>query len=106
MDAQMKKGVLEMCVLSVVARGECYGYEVARQLRTFDPEINESTIYAILRRYHADGAVEVFYGTVSSGPKRKYYRITELGRQRLAAARSEWRRMVRVVEELCYTEEA
>lgn len=98
----MKKGILEMCVLSVVARGECYGYEAARQLREFYPDVGESAVYAILRRLRADGALEVFHGAVSSGPPRKYYRITPRGKERLEQALAEWIHMVRAVDALCF----
>lgn len=100
----MKKGVLEMCVLSVVSRGECYGYEAARQLREYYPDVGESAIYAILRRLRSDGALETFHGAVSGGPPRKYYRITATGRTRLAGALEEWKAMAGAVEKLCFAE--
>ena len=87
---QMKKGVLEMCILQVVASGELYGYEIMKKVTNAFPDINESTVYAILRRLHADGCTESYTGETSGGPTRKYYRITETGKERLEKMKAEW----------------
>ena len=87
---QMKKGVLELCILHVVSGGELYGYEIMKKVTEAFPDINESTVYAILRRLHSDGCTESYTGEVSGGPKRKYYRITPEGRSKLEKMRLEW----------------
>lgn len=87
---QMKKGVLEMCILQVVASGELYGYEIMKKVTNAFPDINESTVYAILRRLHTDGCTESYKGETSGGPTRKYYRITDTGRKRLEKMKAEW----------------
>ena len=87
---QMKKGVLELCILHVVSGGELYGYEIMKKVTEAFPDINESTVYAILRRLHSDGCTESYTGEVSGGPKRKYYRITSEGRSKLEKMRLEW----------------
>ena len=74
--AQMKKGVLELCILHICSEQDRYGYEIMKLVTEAFPEINESTIYAVLRRLHADGCTESYTGSVSGGPQRKYYRIT------------------------------
>ena len=86
----MKKGVLELCILHVVSGGELYGYEIMKKVTEAFPDINESTVYAILRRLHSDGCTESYTGEVSGGPKRKYYRITPEGRSKLEKMRLEW----------------
>lgn len=98
MDAQLKKGVLEMCLLSLVSRKEQYGYDVIRQMQVHFPEMGESSFYAILRRLHRDGALEQFPGGTSGGPPRKYYRVTPQGLSQLERQRLEWRSLVEIVE--------
>jgi len=99
-DAQLKKGVLEMCLLSLVSRKEQYGYDVIRQMQVHFPEMGESSFYAILRRLHRDGALEQFPGGTSGGPPRKYYRITSQGLSQLEHQRLEWRSLVEIVERM------
>jgi len=100
MDAQLKKGVLELCLLSCVARQEQYGYDVIRQLRAHFPEVEESAFYAILRRLHREGALEQYPGQRSGGPPRKYYRLTCHGRGELRRLSDDWRRLTEIVAEL------
>lgn len=86
----MKKGVLEMCILQTVSQGDLYGYEIMKRVTESFPDLNESTVYAVLRRLHSDGCTESYAGEVSGGPKRKYYRITESGKCRLDEMKKEW----------------
>ncbi len=64
------------------------------------PEINESTVYAILRRLHGDGCTESYTGEVSGGPTRKYYRVTKTGKERLEKMISEWNEMLGAINSL------
>ena len=98
--AQMKKGVLELCILHICSEQDRYGYEIMKLVTEAFPEINESTIYAILRRLHADGCTESYTGSVSSGPQRKYYRITAAGRVQLAEMTEMWRATVQSVRQI------
>ena len=86
----MKKGVLELCILHICSEQDRYGYEIMRLVTEAFPEINESTIYAVLRRLHADGCTESYTGSVSGGPQRKYYRITALGLTTMNQLKTEW----------------
>lgn len=97
---QMKKGVLELCILHVTASEELYGYEIMKRITGAFPEINESTVYAVLRRLHGDGCTESYTGETSGGPTRKYYRITSVGRERLEKMRSEWQEMLDALKSL------
>lgn len=90
MDAQLKKGVLKLCVLHCIAAERHYGYSLMQMLRGHFPEVDESTVYAILRRLHADGDAEVQPGTESAGPGRKYYVITPKGKALLLELTKEW----------------
>lgn len=100
MDAQMKKGVLEMCVLHLLSRGPLYGYEVMKTVQEAFPDVYDGSVYAVLRRLHADGCTETYLGETSGGPPRKYYRLTGAGRTRLAEAKSEWNSLVAAVRRL------
>ncbi len=100
MDAQLKKGFLEMCLLAVISREEQYGYDIIRRMQGYFPETNESSFYAILRRLKREGVLEQFPGTQSEGPPRKYYRITDLGRNTFRKQAADWHRLVDIMHEL------
>ena len=89
MNAQFKKGALELCVLAILSEGDCYGYDLVTQISEHI-SITEGTIYPLLRRLKDDGQVETYLQESSSGPPRKYYRITEHGREVLANSTQEW----------------
>lgn len=89
MNAQFKKGALELCVLAILSEGDCYGYDLVTQISEHI-SITEGTIYPLLRRLKDDGQVETYLQESSSGPPRKYYRITEHGREILASSTQEW----------------
>ena len=81
MDTQLKKGLLDVCVLSVLRNGESYGYKVISDVAPYI-EISESTLYPILKRLEASGAVST-HSREYNGRLRKYYEITEKGMQRI-----------------------
>lgn len=88
-QVQLKKGVLEMCVLALLSRGDAYGYDIASRLAA-GIEMGEGTIYPLMRRLQADGLVETYLVESASGPSRKYYRLTGIGRSRFEAQKTEW----------------
>lgn len=88
-QTQLKKGVLEMCVLTLLSRADAYGYEISSRL-TKEVGMGEGTIYPLLRRLQDDGLVTTYLVEVPKGPPRRYYRMTELGHATLAAQRGEW----------------
>lgn len=85
-DTQLMKGILEGCVLAVIARGETYGYEILTELEKagFD-ELGEGTLYPVLTRLDKNGYILCRKAKSPLGPIRKYYTITDTGRERLAA---------------------
>lgn len=89
MNIQYKKGVLELCVLSILAKRDCYGYEVSETISKI-VDISESTIYPILRKLKDEGLVTTYLVEESGGPPRKYYKITELGGKEFVKAKTEW----------------
>jgi PadR family transcriptional regulator PadR len=88
-QVQLKKGVLEMCVLALLSHGDGYAYEIASRLAE-EIGMGEGTIYPLMRRMQAEGLVSTYLQESSSGPPRKYYRLTAQGRSALAAQRAEW----------------
>ncbi|QKD02402.1 PadR family transcriptional regulator [Mesorhizobium loti] len=96
---QLRKGALDLCVLAVLSRGESYGYEIASTL-VAAVNMGEGTIYPLMRRMQNDGLVATRLVESSSGPPRKYYRLTPLGRQAFEAHRRDWRSFGGAVDKL------
>lgn len=80
MNAQFKKGVLELSVLTMIGRRDYYGYELVEEISKI-LEISEGTLYPILRRLTDEKYFETYLKESSEGPPRKYYKITKLGRE-------------------------
>jgi len=99
MNTQYKKGVLELCVLSLIARRDRYGYDVSETLsRHID--ISDGTVYPILRKLKNDGLVTTYLVEESGGPPRKYYKLTELGEAQFAQTKAEWLSFAETVKQL------
>lgn len=94
MDAQLKRGVLESCVLSAMLDGETYGYELIKKLSGY-VEISESTLYPILRRLEAGGFVTA-RNAEHNGRLRKYYSITTAGRKKIKDFLCDWEEIVKI----------
>jgi PadR family transcriptional regulator, regulatory protein PadR len=91
--AQMRRGTLQYCVLSLLADEERYGFDLVRGLAQTDGMVtSEGTIYPLLSRLRRDGLVESTWQESPTGPPRRYYRLTESGRAALEGFRQEWRR--------------
>lgn len=90
MNTQLKKGILEMCVLYVINEQDMYGFEVIERLAK-DIDVNENTIYPILRRLTAQHLFTIYEKQTNLGAPRKYYQITDSGKQRLAENINEWK---------------
>jgi PadR family transcriptional regulator PadR len=86
---QLRKGVLDLCVLALLARQDGYAYDIASRLAE-DIGMGEGTIYPLMRRMQADGLVKTYLEESSSGPPRKYYQLTRAGHAALAAQRADW----------------
>ena len=96
LDAQMKRGLLENCVLAALARGDSYGYQIVRDLSGFVP-VTESTLYPILRRLESAGALTV-YSVEHSGRLRKFYHMTDAGRRQLESFAADWDELAAMYE--------
>jgi PadR family transcriptional regulator PadR len=99
MNIQFKKGVLEICVLSVLASKDCYGYELVNEISK-RIDISEGTIYPLLKRLKDEGHVTTYLQESVEGPPRKYYRLTESGRIEEHAQKEEWKRFAASVNAL------
>ena len=92
--SQLLKGVLDMCLLAVIAEEPSYGYEMARKLEDRGLSlVGEGSIYPLLSRLQKTGLVETFLQGSTGGPPRKYYRIVESGRERLDEWSGEWKNL-------------
>lgn len=100
MDAQMKKGVLEMCILYQLRDEPLYGYEVMKAVRQVFPDVYEGSIYTVLRRLNNAEHTAVTLQESSSGPTRKYYSLTASGQVYLHEMLAEWRSVVESVASL------
>ena len=89
LQIQLKKGVLEMCVLALLSHGDNYAYDIASRMAEA-VGMGEGTIYPLMRRMQADGLVSTYLMESASGPPRKYYRLTKSGALALKNQIAEW----------------
>jgi len=104
MNTQFKKGALEMCVLSQLVQGDKYGYELTEKI-SGKMSIAGGTLYPILRRLKEEDYVTTYLVESESGPARKYYQLTDKGRQYLTAVKQEWEAFINAVNQLMAEEE-
>ena len=96
LDAQIKRGLLEECVLSALCRGDSYGYQIIKDLAPH-VEISESTLYPILRRLESDNKVSE-YSVAHNGRLRKFYQITPVGRAQVKEFLDDWSKIQAMYE--------
>jgi PadR family transcriptional regulator PadR len=96
-DTQLKKGVLELCVLELLSQGDSYAYEIASKMADAIG-MGEGTVYPLMRRLSSDGLVETYMVESSTGPSRKYYRLTRTGRVALTEQREAWTKFRNAVD--------
>ena len=94
MDIQMKRGLLDVCVLAAIKDRDSYGYQIIKDVKPY-VEISESTLYPILRRLEG-GQFLTVRTAEHNGRLRKYYRITPLGLDRIDAFRKEWQEILSI----------
>lgn len=88
---EMLKGVLEGCILEIISRGETYGYEITGRLRKLNfTEVVEGTVYAILVRLEKNKLVNIEKKPSEIGPSRKFYTLTQKGREELQRFWAKW----------------
>lgn len=94
MDIQLKRGLLDVCVLAAIKNGDSYGYKIIKDMKPYI-EMSESTLYTILKRLELLGMLTV-YSSEHDGRLRKYYRITKTGIKRIEDFKSEWREVMSI----------
>ena len=104
MQSQLKRGTLELCVLSLLWRGDCYGYEIVNKISDC-MQVTEGTIYPLLKRLKDNGSIDSYIVESQEGPPRKYYNITDKGRVIREEQETEWRRFSTAINKLLDGEE-
>lgn len=94
MDVQLKRGLLDVCVLAAIKDEDSYGYQIIKDMKPF-VEISESTLYPILRRLETAELLTV-RNAEHNGRLRKYYHITDLGLNRIKDFKCEWQEIVAI----------
>ncbi|UYZ59627.1 PadR family transcriptional regulator [Hymenobacter latericus] len=89
-QVQMRKGILEFCILEIIARGEVYASDMLEELTQARMIVVEGTLYPLLTRLKNAGLLDYTWKESSSGPPRKYYTLTEVGQQFLHELRLTW----------------
>ncbi|UBH05251.1 PadR family transcriptional regulator [Leucobacter sp. Psy1] len=95
---QLRRGVVEYCVLGLVAEAPKYGWELSEALVAHNLIASIGTLYPLLARLRDRGWIEAFHEHSTSGPTRKYYRLTTLGAEHLQAFRAQWAPFTRTVD--------
>lgn len=97
--AQMRKGVLEMCILGIISGDELYTSDIINKLKDAELLVVEGTVYPLLTRLKNGGLLEYSWQESTSGPPRKYYRITPAGENLLKELLESWNQLVKVVSQ-------
>lgn len=103
MSTQLKKGVLEMVVLSKIAEKDRYGYDIYQEINNY-MAISESTIYPILRKLTKERLCETYLRESKEGPPRKYFKVTLKGEDRMLELKRDWIKFERIVNAMIRSE--
>ena len=98
--APLRNGLLEFLILDIISSGEVYVAEILGRLSTTDFATREGTLYPLLSRMRREGLLDYEWRESAAGPPRKYYRLTQSGREHLAAFRTYWACLTTLIDEL------
>jgi len=98
--AQMRKGILEYCILLILSRSSCYASDIIRELREVELIVVEGTLYPLLTRQKNAGLLSYRWEESQQGPPRKYYELTESGRAYLKELNQSWNELVESVNRI------
>ena len=101
--AQMKKGILEYCILAVISKGEAYASDILEEMKKSELIVVEGTLYPLLTRLKNDGLLSYNWVESKSGPPRKYYQLTKEGESFLQELKTTWTQLVDAVERVVNT---
>ena len=96
MDTQLRRGILDVCVLRAIQNEDSYGYKIIKDMKPY-LEMSESTLYTILKRLELSKMLTI-YSIEHNGRLRKYYRITKLGLNRIEEFKKEWEEVMKVYQ--------
>lgn len=97
-QSQMKKGILEFCILSVIKKGEAYPSDIVEEMKQANMQILEGTLYPLLTRLKNSGMLSYRWVESNSGPPRKYFSLTDKGQVFYSELEKTWRDLVNGVE--------
>lgn len=97
---QMRKGVLELCILSILSKGDAYPSEIIEKLKEAKLLVVEGTLYPLLTRLKNDGLLAYRWEESSTGPPRKYYKLTPMGDELLKSLSSSWSELVESISQI------
>jgi PadR family transcriptional regulator, regulatory protein PadR len=98
--AQMRKGVLEFCILSILSKGDAYATDILNKLKESQLIVVEGTLYPLLSRQKNSGLLSYRWEESTQGPPRKYYALTEKGGEVLKELESSWRELIDAVDSI------
>lgn len=103
--AQMRKGLLEYCILLTIARGEIYASDILKELKEADLLVVEGTLYPLLSRLKSEGYLSYQWRESESGPPRKYYQLTPEGKETLGQLNATWQNLTQSINQLINSHE-
>jgi len=98
--AQMRKGVLELCTLAIIAEKDAYASDIIEKLKSSDLIVVEGTLYPLLTRLKNEGLLQYRWEESTSGPPRKYYQLTNQGEESLQVLRQAWSQLTSAVDKI------
>ena len=96
--AQMRKGILEFCILSVLSNNDCYASDIIKKLKEVKMIVVEGTLYPLLTRLKNSGLLSYRWEESTQGPPRKYYKLTSTGEKNLKELDMSWMELIKAVE--------
>ena len=99
-NAQMRKGVIELCILAIIAQQDAYASDIIIKLKEARLIVVEGTLYPLLTRLKNDSLTVYRWEESKSGPPRKYHQITESGRKALAELKADWHELITSVDKI------
>ena len=98
--AQMRKGILEYCILSVISTNSCYASDIINKLKEAKVIVVEGTLYPLLTRQKNSGLLSYRWEESQQGPPRKYYELTDMGREYLSELDKSWDELVSSIKQI------
>ncbi|TVQ50295.1 MAG: PadR family transcriptional regulator [Saprospirales bacterium] len=99
-NSQMKKGVLEMCILAIISEEDVYTSDIIEKLKTKNLIVVEGTLYPLLTRLKKSGILDYYWVESPSGPPRKYFKLTETGKEFYRELHQSWNELVQAVSNI------